>query len=162
MRIKSLEAAKPNNDGSYNLFFTAIISGVNIPVLTFQCTSRHDMRFDLICYDIYENTDNIDLLCDLNGIINLYSVKDGDIIFYVEEEFIETITSSDAYLSNIQEQLKNANKGKTYKIDTARQKDIEQRSKREKDKIYTSPTILKDGDTNLRYENGNLILKPNF
>lgn len=162
MRIKSLESARRNADGSYNLYFTATVNGVNIPILVFPCTARHDMRLDLICYDIYDNTDNIDLLCDLNGIINTFAVKDGDEILYVEEEFIETLTSSDSYLSNIQEQLKTANKGKVYKTDTARQKDIEQRRKREKDKVYTSPTMLGAGDTNLRYENGNLILKPNF
>lgn len=57
-----------------------------------------DMRIDLICYRIYDNTDNIDILLNVNRIDNPLNIKSGDVLRYPSE--------SDIYLFRVTEDEK--------------------------------------------------------
>jgi hypothetical protein len=49
------------------------------------------MRMDLVCYSIYGNFNYIDELLTLNHILNPWSIKEGDIIYFAEEDDINSL-----------------------------------------------------------------------
>lgn len=169
MKIKSIESVKKDvaDDNKsfkaeYNLYIEVLVNNVNIKLFEFQCTKRHEMRLDLVCYDIYENQDYIDVLSNLNIMFNVFDVKEGDIILFIEQEKIDNVASNDSAINNIKEQLKTANKGKSFKQDNNRQKDVAKRTQTEKNKTYLPPNILNSNNSNINNNNGVITLKPNF
>jgi hypothetical protein len=80
------------NDGSgdfYDLFeiFFRIDELTNFRLYTVQ--RGEEMRMDLVCQSIYDNTQYVDFLCNLNKISNPLNIKFGDTMLYVDREFIE-------------------------------------------------------------------------
>jgi len=161
MEINSLKNKKKNDDGIYDLYTTIISNNKEYAIFQFLLTERHNMRIDLVCLDIYENTDQIDLLCKVNDILNPLTVKQGDIILFVEPDDIEEIRSSDDIVLDVLDQIKNANNGKQHKVDKNRQNDLRNRNKKEKEKKLPS-NILDATNQNLRTEDGKIKRGPNF
>lgn len=162
MEIKNLENRRKGENKLYNLFTTVIADNKTFSVYEFVCTKRHDMRLDLVSQDIYNDTDQIDLLCIINNIMNPLTIQEGDVILFPEEDDIEELRSSDQIVEDMLEAIKTANNGKTHKNDKNRQKDLKERRKKEKAKKLLPPNILENGNTNLRTENGNIKRSPNF
>ena len=80
------------NDGSgdfYDLFeiFFRVDELTNFRLYTVQ--RGEEMRMDLVCQSIYDNTQYVDFLCNLNKISNPLNIKFGDTMLYVDREFIE-------------------------------------------------------------------------
>jgi len=80
------------NDGSgdfYDLFeiFFRIDELTNFKLYTVQ--RGEEMRMDLVCQSIYDNTQYVDFLCNLNKISNPLNIKFGDTMLYVDRDFIE-------------------------------------------------------------------------
>lgn len=70
------------------------------PVLIWNDTLRYypymvqreeAMRIDLVCYSIYGNFNYIDELLTINHIMNPWSIKEGDIILFADEDDINTL-----------------------------------------------------------------------
>lgn len=159
MEIKSLE--KLRKDGQvYNLYNSVIVNNRQYSIFEFLCTDRHQMRIDLIAFDIYGETNYIDILCTLNNIFNVFTIQTGDVIYYVDIDEVDNIQSNDAVIDAIKDKLKTANTGKEFKRDKNREKDLNNRSNVEKEKKLPSNIII--GQTNFENVNGKLILKPNF
>lgn len=169
MKIKSIEQVKKDvaQDNKsykpeYNLYVEVLVNNVNIKLFEFVCTKRHEMRLDLVCFDIYGNQDYIDVLSNLNVMFNVFDVKENDIILFIEQENIDNVASSQSVINNIKDQLKTANKGKSFKQDNNRQKDVAKRTQTEKNKTYIPPNILDTNNSNMQNANGVITLKPNF
>lgn len=169
MKIKSIEAVKKEAASDnrsfkpeYNLYVQVLVGNTKIGLFEFVCTKRHEMRLDLVCFDIYGKQDYIDVLSNLNTMFNVFDVKEGDIILFIEEENIGEVSTSESAIQNIKDQLKTANKGKNFKLDNNRQKDVAKRTQTEKNKSYIPPNILDSNNSNLNNNNGVITLKPNF
>jgi len=57
-----------------------------------------EMRADLICDNLYDNVDNVDMLCNYNGIDNPLNFKEGETIFYPMESNVSKLRYSDPNL----------------------------------------------------------------
>lgn len=161
MIIKSLENLKKNG-GVYDLYAEVIVNNNPFAVFKFPCTSRHNMRMDLVCFDIYNNTESVDVLCTVNGILNPLVVQDGDVIFYVDEKDLDSVRSDAAVIAAIIDAVKGANKGKQQKVDASRASDNVTKNETEKAKTYIPPNIIQTTNTNIDFGEGTIILRPNF
>jgi hypothetical protein len=160
MDIKSLENLTKNGK-TYELATTVLGKNKNYAIYSFICEPRHNMRIDLVCEDIYNNTDSIDILMTLNGIYNPLVIQDGDEIFFIEDLDLNVVRDDTRLQDAIIEKLKGANKGKQFKTDKNRIKDLSKRTQTEKQKNYIPPNINSNGAT-VVYENGKITYKPNF
>lgn len=83
---------KSNIDDLYNLntstfeYLKDVIG--QYPELKYRVTSSREMRMDLICNDIYNNTDYVDILMLINNIRNPLIISQGTFIQYVPEQII--------------------------------------------------------------------------
>lgn len=163
MIIKSLENRKKKKDNKslYELYTTVLVNDIEYGIFEFVCTDRHNMRLDLVSYDIYENTDKTDILCVINGIINPLTVQSGDNILFIDPDDIDDVRSVDHLMLDILDKIKDANKGKERKIDKNRVSDLRKRKNTEKKKLLPS-NILDKNQKNLRTENGKIKRGPNF
>jgi hypothetical protein len=161
MEIKSLQNLKKNG-GVYDLYAEIIVNNNPYAVFKFPCTNRHNMRIDLVCYDIYNNTSSIDVLCTVNSILNPLTIQDGDILFYVDEKDLDAVRSDATVIAAIVDAVKSANKGKQQKTDVNKAADDIKRKETEKTKNYVPPNILQTNNTNIDLGEGTIILKPNF
>lgn len=159
MNIKSLNNLQKDGQ-AFNLYVQVLVNGKAYSVYNFTCVDKHSMRIDLVCFDIYQSTDNIDILTNINGIINPLAIKSGDVLYYVDQDDIEDVRSDEAVFSAILNSVKSANKGKEMKLDKNRQKDVNKRNEIEKAKSYIPPNIVET--SNVETNNGKIILRPNF
>jgi hypothetical protein len=67
--------------GLYNLFITTY-NGDSVTLIPFICKRRHNMRMDIVSNDIYGTNKYVGTLCQLNNIINPFSISEGWILFY--------------------------------------------------------------------------------
>lgn len=161
MEIKSLNNLKKDSSGMYDLY-AEVINGKNIiSIFKFPLTDKHDMRIDLVCNDIYGNTDSVDLLCVLNGIIQPLTIQSGDVLFFVDKDDLTNIRSNAAARDAIVQAVVNANKGKSQKTDTNRTADTANRKDKEKAKQFIPPNLIQ-ATSNIDYGEGIIILRPNF
>jgi len=54
-------------------------------------TNEDAMRIDLICFNIYGNFNYIDELLTLNNILNAWSIKGGQVIYFLNEDELVTL-----------------------------------------------------------------------
>jgi len=161
MIIKSLENLTLNGN-VYDLYAEVVDTSSVVGIYSFTCTERHNMRIDLVCYDIYRNTDSIDIICIINGILNPLTIQQDDIILFVNPDDLTTVRSNATVVNNILDSIKNANKGKQQKADVNRTKDTASRSKSETAKTFIPPNIVQTSNANVEFAPGVIILKPNF
>jgi len=83
MKIYSLENTErlKDNDNLYDMFYP-MLKTLNVSVKEYKVKKEREMRMDLICLDIYGDKNLIDELMHINGIIDPYSIKEDDIIYY--------------------------------------------------------------------------------
>jgi len=162
MEIHSLQNLTKNGQ-VYDLYSQVIVNGVNYGVYSFPCTDRHTMRIDLVCFDIYKHTDNIDILCSLNSIYNPLTIQEGDLLFWIEDKDIANVRSNENVLQALIDSVTSANAGKDTKQDTNRLNDTANRTQTEKNKKLTiPPNIVQTTNGNIDFSEGAIILKPNF
>lgn len=161
MIIKSLDNLKLNGN-VYDLF-AEVVENVNVVgIYQFACTDRHSMRMDLVCHDIYGNTDNIDIICTINAVMNPLTVQMDDTIFFVNPDDLTTVRSNSSVINNIIDTIKNANAGKQQKNDANRTADTATRTKNELAKKYIPPHIVQTKNASIDYGQATIILRPNF
>lgn len=162
MEIKTLTDLKKN--GNIFELQSTIYTNANKPIgiYAFPVQDKHTMRIDLICDEIYNNMNEISLLCETNGIINPLSIKFGDIIYFVDEEDVEYVKNDNDLYNKIIENIQGANIGKQQKTDNNRLNDVNNRIKSENNKKYIPPHIKSNVNSSIEINNGVIKLKPNF
>lgn len=80
--------------GMYDLYLTTYSGDINVlNFSTFPCTRKHAGRLDLVASDIYNNTKWTGSLGQINDMWNPFSVRDGDVIFYLPESDLQKLTT---------------------------------------------------------------------
>lgn len=88
-------------DDLFDLFQKNIIYVGSIPLNLYIVPREFEMRLDRISYYIYGTTDYIEELMVLNDIINPYSVKQGQYIFYCSKDDIGQLYTSDKLMNDL-------------------------------------------------------------
>lgn len=85
-----------NENSERNQNFNNLVDLIN-PLIILDDTIFHypyivnkeeAMRIDLICFNIYKNFNYIDELLSINNILNPWSIKESQVIYYIEEDDI--------------------------------------------------------------------------
>lgn len=134
MKSYNIDKLKPEQteDRLYDLTTPTFIMYKGSLVYSYLTTEGDEMRPDLLCHNIYGNTDNIDFLLNLNGIINPLNIISDQIIIYVEDQDIQNFRPPEEEIDNIKATFLNLSKKKS--------KDIN-REKRKDDKTPLPPTV---------------------
>ena len=82
-------------------------------VFSYITTEADEMRPDMLCHNIYGNTDNIDFLLNLNGIINPLNIHRDEVIIYVEESAIQNFRPVEEEIEDIKATFINLSKKKS-------------------------------------------------
>lgn len=123
-------------------------------------TKNEEMRIDLVSYNLYDTEKYITELTYLNGITNVFSIKEGDKILYPSEDNIDSIFKFNKNSMNkIKDVIFKMNKKKSGKLDKNRLANKRNRNKTEQNKRMP-PNIL--NNDKMVIENGKLVLKSNF
>ncbi|MFM2392692.1 MAG: hypothetical protein RLZZ546_674 [Bacteroidota bacterium] len=78
------------NTGLYDLYLTTYSGDIIVlNFKTFPCQRKHAGRLDLVAGDIYNNTKWTGSLGQINDMLNPFSVREGDIIFYLPESDLQ-------------------------------------------------------------------------
>lgn len=121
MLIYSFEKLNIGNDGFYDLFQKTMINNDNIFYNYFYVTDEYQGRIDLISKYLYGTTDYIEELMTINNIINPWSIKSGDIIYYANASSdYSIIYKNDEPLNEQKDQILLMNKNKSTKKDVNR------------------------------------------
>lgn len=121
MLIYSFEKLNIGNDGFYDLFQKTMINNDNIFYNYFYVTDEYEGRIDLISQKLYGTTDYIEELMTINNIINPWSIKSNDIIYYANASSdYSIIYKNDEPLNEQKDEILLMNKNKTTKKDVNR------------------------------------------
>ena len=161
MEIKSLTNLAKNGN-VYDLYTEVIVDKMKYGLFKFLCTERHQMRLDLVCFDIYQNQNNIDVLSTLNSLINIFTIDSGDYILYVEEKNIDMVRSDASVTAALVAAVKSANSGKGKQNDNNRLNDKAKQKELEKSKTFIPPHIIQHTNGNINLSEGKIIIKPNI
>lgn len=80
---------KQNN--LYDIIDPVVIWDDTLNYMPYVVSKEEAMRPDLICYNIYNNFTYIDELLTWNNILNPFSIKEGQIIYYLENDDVVTL-----------------------------------------------------------------------
>ena len=101
---KIVRDSKQNN--LYNLFQKNIIYNNNISFNVYVVPREFEMRLDRISNYIYGTPDYIEELMVLNDIINPYSIKEGQYIYFCSLEELKTLYIKDEMRTDLEEKRK--------------------------------------------------------
>jgi len=146
--ISSLTRDQKQNN-LYDLFIKTYEENPNIPFGQYTVKMEDTMRIDLICQKIYNTTEHLDFLLNYNSIDNPLNVKEGDVIYYVSAELIDSFTSEEP--TQEENRKKFTNPAKANRKDPTRQSFIEQG--------YTlPPNFLDVPEAPVRIEGNTLVI----
>ena len=107
----------PGNYDLTQLTFQYLLDGT-VLYSQYQVQAGEEMRMDLVCQSIYNNTTYVDLLCNINNIDNPLNIKEGQIIYYAMTNQ-DLLRYSETDLTNTVTSVANSNK--STRKDTSRQ-----------------------------------------
>lgn len=150
--------------GLYNLFLTTY-NGSKVTLDVFICERKHEMRMDKISNEIYDTTKYVGTLCQLNNIINPFSIKQGDILLFTTKEEADGLrkvandikqTDMDDLFDRVKGDLINAYK--------KRRKDPNGRNffNRRPNNDFLPPTVLPDNSPQIVLDNNKIKVAPNL
>lgn len=123
-------------------------------------TRNQTMRLDSISYLLYGDVKYVTELAYINGLTNVFSIKEDDILLVVNEEDITRVFDFSAGLINsMVEAIMSANTGKKSAPDSNRAQSKSNRKQSELDKKIP-PNIL--NNEKMVVQDGKLILRTNF
>lgn len=82
----------------YDLFAKTVVYNkynVNSYLIPYVVENDKEMRVDKICYYFYGNYNFVEEIYKLNNIVNPWSVKQGDIIYYIDPNFLSLVYEKD-------------------------------------------------------------------
>jgi hypothetical protein len=102
--------AKFNN--LYDLINPIVVRRDDLQYYGHIVTAEEEMRPDLICYNLYNKFNYVDEFLTWNNILNPWSIKQGQIVFYLNEDDILTLqlNASDYRKEDVINTLVNPNK----------------------------------------------------
>ncbi len=132
----------------YDLTESTFQSRVDVSYDLYQVQPEEGMRIDLICYNIYNKTDYIDILLNINEIDNPLNIKVGDILKYPSQSDIELFRIRSESKNTVKSLL---NRNKAPKKDDSRKKYIEEN-------FSLPPTVLSSPLEPVRQEGNNIVI----
>lgn len=146
--------------GLYDMYITTFNGSVNVlNIKPFFCTRNHECRLDLVSNDIYNDTKYVGALTSINNILNPFSIRDGDIIFYLPVNDMENLKKINVNLNQAMSGVKNdlINILKKKKPDGLRLNYLNNRPD-----TALPPTILPDNSPAIVVENNKIKIAPNL
>jgi hypothetical protein len=135
MKIYDIDTLLKDETGNYDLTQPTFKSDfTTLAYRTYEVQQGEEMRIDLICESIYNNTDYVDILLNVNSIDNPLNVRVGTILLYPVDN-LELLRLSDIKNQNSGQILANTNKQQ--RKDTNRKQYVE-------NKLNLPPTILNE------------------
>jgi len=122
MILKSFKNLKRDEkqDKLYNIFQTTVVNNNNIELFEYVVKREDEMRIDKVSTNIYNSNQYTEELMVLNNIIDPWSIKEGDIIYFCTLDDIQKLYSDDDdYYVDI-EKLLDKSQNKSTKIDPSR------------------------------------------
>jgi len=122
MQIESFKQLKRDKKQGYlyNIFQTTVIKGKNIQVYETLVKREEEMRLDKISYRLYQSTQYTEEIMALNNIIDPWSIKEGDVLYFCKlSDFGVLYSRDDDYYKDI-EKLVDTGQGKNTKLDPSR------------------------------------------
>jgi hypothetical protein len=150
-----------SKSGLYNLFITTY-NGSQVSLTPFFCTRRHNMRMDIVSNDIYKTNKYVGTLCQINNIMNPFSIKDGMVLFYTSVDEAESLMRVPEILkqSGIEELL---GKVKSDLINSFKNKKVDN-NRRYYNRVDDAlpPTILPENSPQIVIEDNKVKIAPNL
>ena len=147
----------------YNLFITTY-SGLTVNLFVFITERKHEMRLDIISNELYSTTEYVGDLCQLNNILNPFSIRANDIIFYPSEEDLKDLSNvKESIRQSGIEELISAAKSDLIKALKKKKPDVNKKrfnDKRNEDQL--PPTILSDNAPITVLDNNKIKIAPNL
>jgi len=148
MKIYDIDQLGKSDNGLYDLTkltFKTKFEGISYGDYVVQ--KGENMRIDLVCYSIYNNVDNIDILLNVNNISNPLNIKEGTIIKYPNLSSIDEFKVINTNSTSVQKSLSNVNKSTTN--DSTRQSYVDQN--------YSLPPTVLDSPVKQTSVDGNTV-----
>jgi hypothetical protein len=149
--LKTAKGIKIDGQVIYDLMDDTYIGGMRIPFYSFYITDEHELRLDLISIDMYGSTDYMELIMDMNGIINPFGLKKGDVLVSTEASILDLLLPKEDLYDELKQQMIDARK--KHRIDPARTEHNRRSKEIENSKIVVptlqpknKPLIEIDGD----------------
>jgi len=83
-----------NQHHLFDLFQKNIVNDINIPLNIYIIPREFEMRLDRISNHIYGSPYYVEELMVLNDIINPYSVKEGQYIYFCQIDYLQNLLSN--------------------------------------------------------------------
>jgi hypothetical protein len=128
-------------DGSkvYDLMEDSFVGETRIPYYTFYVTDEHEMRLDLISLDMYGSTKYMELIMDINGIINPFAIKKGDILVSTEVNVLDGLIPQQTLYDEFKQKMIDVRK--KHREDPARSEFNRRSQEIERKKLDIVPTM---------------------
>ena len=84
-----------NQDNLFDLFQKNVVKNRKIPTTPYIIPREFEMRLDKVSNYIYGSSEYVEELMVLNDIINPYSIKEGQIIYYCKENILPNLYTED-------------------------------------------------------------------
>jgi len=124
-------------------------------------SKKYEMRLDFLCSDLYGDINYIGLLMKTNNIFNPYSIKVGDLIFYVPNGELTYALYKDQKIIQ-KARLKLINALRSSNVDKNRQDFLDSLRNKPLKPLGTKPTIAPDGSTKNIIDGGYIKVAPNL
>lgn len=154
------ELTYDTSSGLYDLFLTTFNGNINVTNLkVFFCEKRHECRLDLVSADIYNDTKWVGSICKINNILNEFSIRSGDVLFYLPSSDLDSLLKMPINLNQAIGSVKNdlIKALKKKKPDGLRGNYINNRGN---DSL--PPTILPDNAPQIVIKNNSIKIAPNL
>jgi len=135
MKIYDIDKLEKDSSGNYNLTqLTFQTDYTSLRYQQYEVQKGEEMRIDLVCKSIYDNTDYVDIILNVNNIDNPLNIQEGTILIYPVGN-IDSLRYSDVKKQTSAEVLSNTNKQQ--RKDYNRKKYVE-------NNLSLPPTILNE------------------
>ena len=132
----------------YDLTESTFKSRIDILYNQYSVQKGEEMRIDLICHSIYQNTNYIDILLNVNEIDNPLNIKAGDVIKYPSVNDIPLFRVRTESKDTVKSLL---NRNKAPRKDESRKKYIEEN-------FTLPPTVLPNPIEPVTQEGNNIVI----
>lgn len=85
----------PKQFDLFNLFQKNIITVQNLPLMIYIVPKEYEMRLDRISQQLYGTDNYVEELMILNDIINPYSIKEGQYIYFCDIDVLPNLYTKD-------------------------------------------------------------------
>ncbi len=146
--------------GMYDLYLTTYNGDVQVfNFKTIICQRHHACRLDLVASEIYENTKWVGSLSMINDMYNPFSVREGDILFYLPESDLQGLLKVPDNIAQVVGSVKNdlIKALKKKKPDGLRKNYLNNRGD---DKL--PPSVLPESAPQIVIDNNKIKIAPNL